>query len=101
MPYDALMQLKAELADALRTICAGQDIVPFLDRWLSTSEAELRKLPDDMLAILSALPDFTSVTPGGPPVTLQLETEDAGGGIMVYRAVADGYYYVAAPSGSS
>jgi hypothetical protein len=91
------MKLDVELADALRPIRARQDIVPFLGRWLSVSEAEFRLLPDDMLAILSRSPDFSHLVPGNDPTALQLETDGANAEIVVYRALADCQYYVLAP----
>lgn len=95
--YGALMQIDTELADKLQALRTGHDIVPFFNRWLPSSEVEFRPLPDDMLAILLNSLDFSSVSPGNEPTTLQLVTDDAEAEIIVYRSVANSLYYILVP----
>lgn len=86
-----------ELETVLAGIRAGHDVVPFMERMLSTAAIRLAPLPDDMMALLSASPDFRPVDPGADPTWFQVSAEeDRSAELVVYRARADGGHYVVA-----
>jgi hypothetical protein len=89
--------LEAELNGILLSLRRRQDIVPFMDRLISISEIDLRPLPVEMYEVIRQSPDFRELIAGQPPTILQIEAEQGHLELLIYRAVADDSYHIAAP----
>lgn len=57
----------AELAEVLRKVRAGHDVVPFMAEQLPASEVEFRPLPRGMLELIRASEEFRGIRPGSLP----------------------------------
>lgn len=77
------------------------DVLPFLGTEIPASTAVFRRLPDAMVDIVIASPDFVVPECGTDPVWLQLESKDKSATIIVARPVADGELWVIAPEGKA
>ncbi|KQO12186.1 hypothetical protein [Sphingomonas sp. Leaf242] len=94
-----MTELTRELETVLAAVRAGHDVVPFMGRLLSSAETRLAPLPDDMMILLSASPDFQPLDPGASPTWFQVAAEeDRSAELVVYRARTDDRHYVVAPS---
>jgi hypothetical protein len=50
-----------------------------------------------MLEQLVQSPDYQNIEPGTGPVWFQIAAGDEGAELVIYRAIADGNFYVLAP----
>ncbi|MEI5689119.1 hypothetical protein [Sphingomonas kyungheensis] len=96
-----MTELTRELEKVLAAVRAGHDVVPFMGRLLLSAETRLAPLPDDMMSLLSASPDFHPLDPGASPTWFQVAAEEGRNAeLVVYRARTDDQHYVIAPSSS-
>ena len=89
----------AELAPMLEQLQRGHDVVPFMDQMISSAQAAFHPMPEGMVDIIAANPDFRLPARGSGPVWLDLVNED--GSIMrliVVRPASDGELWVLAPA---
>lgn len=92
------MTAEEELSPALALLKRSHDVLPFLEQQFEASEAEFRRMPDEMVDVLSTSPDFRPPPSGGGPVWLQLEAVGGKNGtVIVARPAADGELWVIAP----
>lgn len=92
------MTSEEELAPALDLLRRTHDVLPFLEQQVPASEAVFRRMPDEMVDVLAASPDFRTPAVGGGPVWLQLEAEGGGHAVVIVaRTAADGELWVIAP----
>ena len=93
------MTAEQELAPALAELQRSHDVLPFLERQIPAGEAAWKRMPDDMVDLLAASPDFRPPEAGGAPVWLQLEGEGGGNGVVIVaRPRTDGELWVIAPA---
>ena len=90
-----------ELEPWLAKLRESYDVLPFLEAVIPASTAVFRRLPDEMVDIVVASPDFTVPGRGTGPVWLQLETGGGTATIIVARPAADGELWVIAPEGKA
>lgn len=92
------MTAEDELAPALQQLKEHHDVLPFLEKHIAASDTAFRRMPDEMVDLLSTSPDFSPPERGGAPVWFQLETEGGGHAVMIVaRPAADGELWVLAP----
>jgi len=92
------MTAEEELAPALAELQRAYDVLPFLGRQIPADRMAFRRLPDEMVDLLAASPDFRPPEIGGGPVWLQLETDEGGSAVVIVaRPRADGELWVVAP----
>lgn len=92
------MTAEEELALLLAQLRDAHDVLPFLDRQISAADAVFRPLPDEMVDIIAASPDFRLPVRGGEPVWLQLESDgERAAELVVVRPAADGELWAIAP----
>ena len=92
------MTAEDELAPVLAELRRQYEILPFLDRMLLASEAVFRRLPEEMVDLIAASPDFSLPKRGTPPVWIQIAGEgDAALEVIVARPKVDGELWVIAP----
>jgi hypothetical protein len=89
--------VKRELESAYAELRRRDEIVPFLTKWHTVDELRLLPLPDEMLEQLVQSPDYQNIEPGTGPVWFQIAAGDEGAELVIYRAIADGNFYVLAP----
>ena len=95
-----MVELDQELEGVIADIRAGHDVVPFMARMLPTSDVRLASVPGDMMLLIRGSTDFQALEPGAAPNWLRVfaDTPDADElELILYRARADGHYYVVAP----
>ena len=93
------MTAEEELAPMLANLRRTHHVLPFLDRQIVAADAMFRPLPDEMVDIIAAAPDFHLPERGGEPVWLQLAAEGGGAAeLVVVRPNADGELWVIAPA---
>lgn len=91
------MTAEEELAPALADLKCKHDVLPFLEQQIPSVDAIFRRLPYDMVDVLASSPDFYPPAAGGPPVWLQLESEEGPGAVLIVaRPRADGELWVIA-----
>lgn len=96
--YRETMNAEEELAPALAELRRMHDVLPFLEQQIPASEAEFRRLPDEMVDVLATSPDFRPPALGCGPVWLQLEAEEGRHAVVIVaRPRADGELWVIAP----
>ncbi|WP_176593117.1 hypothetical protein [Sphingobium sp. EM0848] len=78
-------------------VTSRHDVVPFLAKMLPVDGLVFQPLPPEMLEIICSSPDYQSVRPGAQPTWLQIATDDDFVELVVYRAEADGNYYILSP----
>lgn len=92
------MRAEEELAPALAELQRTHDVLPFLEKQIPAGEVEFRRMPDEMVDILSTSRDFRPPERGSAPVWLQLEAEEGRHAVVIVaRPVADGELWVIAP----
>lgn len=92
------MSLERELAGALTTAKAGQDVLPFMQTIHDARTMAFRPLPVDMLAILQNSPDYAPVPAGRGPVHVQIESDSGHATLILYRSRYSGLLYVLGPA---
>lgn len=93
------MTAEEELEPLLANLKARHDVLPFMEIQFPATEAVFRRMPDEMVDLLIASPDFTPPERGGPVVWLQLEGEgDRHATLVVARPLTDGEFWVIAPA---
>lgn len=93
------MTAEEELAPALATLRRTHDVLPFLEQQIPASEATFRRMPDEMVDVLSTSPDFRPPDRGDAPAWLQLEAEGGGHAVVIVtRPAADVGLWVVGPS---
>ena len=93
-----MQNLSDELAEILRDLRSGHEVLPFLERLFESQTMSLKLLPGDMQSVLDSSVDWREPVPGESPAWLQLESESGNAELIVYRARADGMIYVMAPT---
>ncbi|WP_340587304.1 hypothetical protein [Erythrobacter alti] len=92
------MTAEDELAPALAELQRTHDVLPFLEQQIPAAEAKFRRMPDEMVDVLSTSPDFRPPARGGAPVWLQLEAEEGHHAVVIVaRPEADGELWVISP----
>ncbi len=91
--------LSAELTTVLHRLRRQHEVLPFLSQMLPVSEVRLALMPASMLEQLRTSPDFTSICPSEPVWLSIAGPDDLAAELVIYRAEANGYYYVVAPQG--
>lgn len=91
-------RLAGELDTVLKRVASAHDVIPFMDQLEPSAEIAFRPLPNEILKILQASPDYRSVRPGAAPTWFQVTATDSGMlELIVYRSEVDGGHYVIAP----
>jgi hypothetical protein len=96
-----MTELDRELGSVLAGIRAGHDVIPFMAKMLPAADVRLATVPDDMMLLLRGSADFQALEPGAIPTWVRVfaDTADADEAeLILYRARADGRYYVVAPN---
>ena len=93
-----VMTALEELLPALVELQRAYEVLPFLEQQLASSDVAWRRMPDEMIDVLTTSPDFRPPVRGAGPVWLQLEAEGGGHGVVIVaRPAADGELWVIAP----
>lgn len=92
------MTTEEELVPALAKLRRMHDVLPFMAQQIAASEAEFRRMPDEMVDVLATSPDFRPPAAVSAPVWLQLEADGGRHGVVIVaRPAADGELWVIAP----
>lgn len=91
----------AELADVFSRLARGHDVLPFLSEMHAAAAMGFRALPDDMLVLIVGSDDYLPIVAGAPPTWLSISGPEGHAEIIVYRALSDEQFYVAAPPKSA